>query len=1262
MSSSNTKMLSYSLVLSEPLKIEVPLATCLTVGGLHFQVLQDANVGDASVLVSKVYTNSPPIKKLPGNDLLVTSLGYDHKKLVTCAGKPAGEFTQGSSMITIAYSESTKSASYRRGLVNASGKSQISAYSQSPFFSSPPRSSALQLSNDSVYTMLEEAVATTASPGIAFESWIKVDQVAESVLVAYTSERSPRNERTKPEQQTFVLGIPASPNGRSEYDLVGNANGSLFTVSNPSALKLNQWVHFACSSRNVFALRFSGSNYVDLGAAAEWNVSDFSLAFTLQWDKVGIEQILFTKAAADNSTTPLHVKVTGSGRLCLSYWAADEASSTAKERSVTSKTALTRGVPYKVFLSRALVRVNKKDAVPWPVQLVTMRAWDKNGNLAVELTPPSITDLETSVNKSPQTIDLSGQGPVQVCDLAQNNDSPLVFGGAPWATGGGLVGSIGPIRFYSAAIKVPTSHTVLCIPDNTERSKIGSWSFRDAGGVSLIEDSGRNNGKLRKDPDWILSQYEPDHSRSVFINGKRTVTSHTAESTLLKAPAGPHQLTLGNSLHGDNSTRFLAMAKAFQGQFDELRIWNVPRTNENITDAMNARLSEVPVDMAVYLPFDDPDFETPLQTPATKDFGILTDASINCWHLTPLHEARPLKVSSEAPVSHDSPCVNHVLSNARSDKVIEIGAQTNARPSVAEYGDMQIAASGSMEGSFKRAYSYIDKDGQWSLVTGFRIGALITEWVSQVQTSPTLIGYIEGAPPIPAENYIDEHDRPSSAIRFQRAQRCSYSYASRQDSGVDFDLTVSKGVGAKWQVSAGMGVESEVTSGEVKGAHKVVADISGSSVNNEVSTATTNTNLEMRVELTGAWYSGRKGATDSYEAANTGLALVESEVADVFALRLKVRGPIAPLVAYQMRPNPDIPKDRNLVSFPINNSYIKQGCLDGRRGLESDVDYPSSTEAPKDASYYKPIEAYALKDRIRRQEEQLGGEWERCSSVPNFFWELPKRTQRNICNSYVWTADGGTFQETTSTMDFVQTEVGGGLNLRGAVGASIDMEVSAGAALATCNVDALISAHTNLMQTKEKSSETSFELQVEFPPAIDIRQRNEHGKLVKRPGAVDAYRWMSFWLEASVEGTDAFFQQVVDPKWLDDAQEPNARLLLQLREALSKETGNARTKAWRVLHRTSYVSRVPEPGSRATKAVPVASQQSEEKKSTLLADVSCNWHILQNLEPIVRGAGSRGQLAGLAEPWVRKLYPGIREQPRFYAQLLDLLGDYIGLE
>lgn len=114
------------------------------------------------------------------------------------------------SIPTITDPESTTGDPGRKSLVTASGKSQLKISPQSPFFSSPPCSTALLLSHGSVCTMLDETVPATAGPGIAFESWVKVEQVAESVLVAYTLERPLRSERAKSEQQTFVLGIPSS--------------------------------------------------------------------------------------------------------------------------------------------------------------------------------------------------------------------------------------------------------------------------------------------------------------------------------------------------------------------------------------------------------------------------------------------------------------------------------------------------------------------------------------------------------------------------------------------------------------------------------------------------------------------------------------------------------------------------------------------------------------------------------------------------------------------------------------------------------------------------------------------------------------------------------------------------------------------------------------------------------------------------------------------------------------------------------------------
>jgi hypothetical protein len=299
-------------------------------------------------------------------------------------------------------------------------------------------------------------------------------------------------------------------------------------------------------------------------------------------------------------------------------------------------------------------------------------------------------------------------------------------------------------------------------------------------------------------------------------------------------------------------------------------------------------------------------------------------------------------------------------------------------------------------------------------------------------------------------------------------------------------------------------------------------EISSSSIDNEVSTTTSHNTIDIQSVISGSWKKNPDG-TERFEPNNTGIALVESEVADIFALRLKLQGPTRPLVAYQMRPNTDIPKDRNLVSFQINPYYTNQGCIDGKSGSQALPGGPRS-----DSSYYKPIEAYAIRDKIRRAEEQLAGEYERFrTSVPQSRSQtksLPKRSKRNICKSYVWTADGGTFQETNSTMDFVQQEVGGSMSDKVGLGLVFDMELSVATVLQTANVDSLFSTHFNMMLTKKHESENSFELQATLPPPVDIKNR---------AGAVDSYRWMSFWLEPHVDATAAFFQQVVNREWLN---------------------------------------------------------------------------------------------------------------------------------
>ena len=122
----------------------------------------------------------------------------------------------------------------------------------------------------------------------------------------------------------------------------------------------------------------------------------------------------------------------------------------------------------------------------------------------------------------------------------------------------------------------------------------------------------------------------------------------------------------------------------------------------------------------------------------------------------------------------------------------------------------------------------------------------------------------------------------------------------------------------------------------------------------------------------------------------------------------------------------------------------------------------------------------------------------------------------------------------------------------------------------------------------------------------------------------------------------------------------DAAVLREPRASLTQQTGNARTKAWRVLHRVTYVSRVPEaiptrPEDAAGSAV------TEQKKPPLLVDVSCNWLLLQKLEPLVRMATSRADLNSVMRPEMAKMFPTLLAQPTLYDKVLDLVGGYVGL-
>src|SRR5947209_472188 len=115
--------------------------------------------------------------------------------------------------------------------------------------------------------------------------------------------------------------------------------------------------------------------------------------------------------------------------------------------------------------------------------------------------------------------------------------------------------------------------------------------------------------------------------------------------------------------------------------------------------------------------------------------------------------------------------------------------------------------------------------------------------------------------------------------------------------------------------------------------------------------------------------------------------------------------------------------------------------------------------------------------------------------------------------------------------------------------------------------------------TKAESTNNGFRLLCTVLPtdflAAPIMKQDERGQLIfegygssPAPGKVDAYRYISFLLAPSKENFTAL-KSVVDQNWLRNSTTAAANAM---REALTAET-----EPWRVLYRTTYVSRVPAP-------------------------------------------------------------------------------------
>ncbi|GLF95223.1 laminin G domain-containing protein [Streptomyces yaizuensis] len=1030
-----------------------------------------------------------------------------------------------------------------------------------------------------------------------------------------------------------------------------------------------EWAHLAAVYEQSWGLRFDGSSWAETPDADALDLTeDLTIEVFAAIDTIGARQGLISKGRlADGSggSVPYQFSIRPDGKLEFAF---EEPDSVIKR--FTSTTAVTTG-----FHRLAVVRKAGKstEEIKSPKDITYKDADGKDHTQSVDVVDRVDTktwdDITFTIDGTAAgTGRYTGPGP-------RGNDGPLEIGRVREGTAiAPLTGTIGEVRIWAKARDTTQLGTPIQLRDE---GLIARWTFEENTGNTTADPIGGYDLKLRG-ARWTT---DPDPRAATFTlyrNGQPIPTDTPTTSPL--GGWGDDQLTLGalktNGTFGDFYT----------GSLEEVRLWRTARTPEQILDSLFTRLKGDKQDLLAYWPFDT---DPTAGTATTPETAALQDQSQRSNNLDPgTDTTQPPLTLSTAPVSTDTAAVRSALAGVRTP----FHELISTPPAAAEYADVQYTATGETHGVLKRAYTHL-KEGTWHLTTGYKVGDLISEWVSQVQYDPQLIGYIEGAPPVPSENLTSTVHDPEgcSSVTFRQAETVTSTLSSDTEKSVNTAFHLAAGVEVDEHIlllTAPLGFGTAEPLAQVTVRAKVGGSLEFSNAwtdETSVSQGTT-TERDTSATLTGHWEDKdhilNQAIGQRYVPANTGYALVQSETADVYALRLAHSGA---LVAYRMLPNPDIPKDWNIIDFPLNPQYTKQGTLDGAVGFDEhgkvlDPAYPNA-RGYGDYSYFKPREAYALKRRILRESQELESYYNNVSTdtgdsdptagraqrlLESFSGPLPPApdknppsqsqdafANRNIANTYVWTADGGFFAESTSTVDVVTQTTGGSYSLSGSVTASVDIGFEIAGVGAGIQFDASIGGGMTVTRHSSKESTRTHSLDITCNPTRDLQKYDtagkpqyDAGKPVLVPGKVDAYRFMTFYLGQDNTHFDDFYNKVADPTWLANSNDAAAAALRQARQSDTKPP------CWRILHRVTYISRILPPVP-PTDAPPV-------DKALRDIDIPSNYQLIQRLDPYTSTAtGSLGDLANATRNALTAHLPQLLPHT---TEIVQFLADYYGID
>lgn len=118
------------------------------------------------------------------------------------------------------------------------------------------------------------------------------------------------------------------------------------------------------------------------------------------------------------------------------------------------------------------------------------------------------------------------------------------------------------------------------------------------------------------------------------------------------------------------------------------------------------------------------------------------------------------------------------------------------------------------------------------------------------------------------------------------------------------------------------------------------------------------------------------------------------------------------------------------------------------------------------------------------------------------------------------------------------------------------------------SVDAMQATQFSTTRTKDQMHRAALEVVSTLPHGgVLVGNIDNSGTFIPVLGSVRSYAWTTFYLEQDRDNLDVFFNQVVDPIWLQDTNDVDAVNLSRIVRATDSPG------CWRVMHRVKYVSR-----------------------------------------------------------------------------------------